>query len=577
MKNRLLIWLLIACGVLAICSFAVIPLFHAGLFTMHDDEQVARLQQMYLVISQGQIPPRWIPDLGFGFGYPLFNFYPPLVYYVGSLIHFLGFSFIDSTKIVFGLGFVLAALAMFLWVRKHYGIIPGLFAAILYTYAPYHSVDSYVRGALSEFFSWIFIPLILLAIDLLIEKKEKKYIVLLGILFGLLMLSHTLVMLQFGPLLLVYLGFLFFQKRNRNFTMLMQLLLGLGLGLGLTAYFWLPSILEKQYTLVDAILTKELASYAIHFVCPIQLWSGIWGYGGSAAGCLDGLSFQIGKVQTIIGSLGVILSILFLFKRRLLVSIGSAVLFLCSIFLVLPYSKFLWDVATPFWYIQFPWRYLLFVAVFSAFLGGFVLFLVQKRFGTVIAIVLGLSLSLVAVFQVRNYFQPQAYRMVTDKDMVSLEELQVHVSGLSYEYVPKEEPTMLSPQKTTELVLPTYGGVDSSSYGYPPSNMKVVEVENKSYLKKYIVRVYNTKLYNSAIFQVNTFIFPGWTVYVDGKEQKKLIDNYFHVIQVELPAGRHEVTVKFNNTPIRVIASGISLVTIGILMTCLFLFKRKKQ
>ncbi|HYK09087.1 MAG TPA: 6-pyruvoyl-tetrahydropterin synthase-related protein, partial [Candidatus Eisenbacteria bacterium] len=422
MKNKVLFFL-IPILLLGICVFALLPLFHAGLFSMHDDEQVARLQQMYLVLSQGQLPPRWIPDLGFGFGYPLFNFYPPLVYYVGSFIHLFGFSFVNSTKIVFGLGFVFAALAMFLWVRKHYGIIPGLFAAILYTYAPYHSVDIYVRGALSEFFSWIFIPLILLVIDLLFEKREKKYSILLGIFFGLLMLSHTLVMLQFGPLLLVYLGFSFLQKKNRTINVVMQLLLGFGLGLGLTAYFWLPSILEKQYTLVDAILTKELASYAIHFVCPIQLWSGIWGYGGSAAGCLDGLSFQIGKVQAFVGGLGIVLSVLFLFKRRLLVSTSNAVLFICSIFLVLPYSKFLWDIAMPFWYIQFPWRYLLFVAVFSAFLGGFVLSMVEKRFGKFIAIILGLVLSLVAVFQVRNYFQPQAYRMITDAQMTSKDEL----------------------------------------------------------------------------------------------------------------------------------------------------------
>src|SRR5260370_36359340 len=106
MKSKVSIFLIGFAVFFCICLFAIIPLFHSGLFTMHDDEQVARLSQMYLVLSQGQFPPRWIPDLGFGFGYPLFNFYPPLVYYLGSVIHFIGFSFIDSTKIVMGIGFL---------------------------------------------------------------------------------------------------------------------------------------------------------------------------------------------------------------------------------------------------------------------------------------------------------------------------------------------------------------------------------------------------------------------------------------------------------------------------------------
>ena len=65
--------ILISVGIFAICLFALLPLFHAGFFTIHDDEQIGRLQQMFLVISQGQIPPRWMPDLGFGFGVLLYR------------------------------------------------------------------------------------------------------------------------------------------------------------------------------------------------------------------------------------------------------------------------------------------------------------------------------------------------------------------------------------------------------------------------------------------------------------------------------------------------------------------------
>src|SRR3990170_5624014 len=96
--------------VIALTLPAMIPLFHRGYFSMHDDQQVVRLYELDRALAAGQFPARWVADLGFGFGYPLFIFYPPLVYYVGEIYHLLlGTSFIDSTKLVFMSAFIAAA------------------------------------------------------------------------------------------------------------------------------------------------------------------------------------------------------------------------------------------------------------------------------------------------------------------------------------------------------------------------------------------------------------------------------------------------------------------------------------
>ena len=56
-------------------SFLIKP----GLYwNMHDDMQLVRQLEMDKCLKDGQIPCRWTPDLGYGYGYPLFNFYPPL-------------------------------------------------------------------------------------------------------------------------------------------------------------------------------------------------------------------------------------------------------------------------------------------------------------------------------------------------------------------------------------------------------------------------------------------------------------------------------------------------------------------
>src|SRR3989344_8526369 len=88
-----------------------------GYFPMHDDTQVGRVVVMGRALRNGQFPVRWVSDLGYGYGYPLFNFYGPLPYYVGGALYAAGFSGLVATKIMFGIGIVGASLTMFLFVR----------------------------------------------------------------------------------------------------------------------------------------------------------------------------------------------------------------------------------------------------------------------------------------------------------------------------------------------------------------------------------------------------------------------------------------------------------------------------
>src|SRR3989344_3088340 len=79
---------------------AIKDLLVPGYFTMHDDLQILRLDGMHQCIKDLQIPCRWISDAGFGLGYPMFNYYPPLPYYVAEAFHLLGFDLFWSIKLV---------------------------------------------------------------------------------------------------------------------------------------------------------------------------------------------------------------------------------------------------------------------------------------------------------------------------------------------------------------------------------------------------------------------------------------------------------------------------------------------
>jgi len=182
---------------LIIISPTFLPLFAKGYFYMQDDLQAFRIQQMDKCFQDFQIPCRWVPDAGYGYGYPQFNYYPPFVYYFGELIHFLGFQFVDSVKILFILGYILSALAMFVLINSLAGVFPALIGSIVYTYAPYKAVEVYVRGALSEFWSFVFFPFIFWSSYLLIKTGKKSYFVLFSLFLAFLLTTHILMTIAF--------------------------------------------------------------------------------------------------------------------------------------------------------------------------------------------------------------------------------------------------------------------------------------------------------------------------------------------------------------------------------------------
>ena len=77
-----------------------------GWFPMHDDAQIQRVFLMHQSLQEGQFPVRSVDLLGYGYGYPLFNFYNPLPYYFGALIMFIGLNALIATKIIFIIPFI---------------------------------------------------------------------------------------------------------------------------------------------------------------------------------------------------------------------------------------------------------------------------------------------------------------------------------------------------------------------------------------------------------------------------------------------------------------------------------------
>src|SRR3989344_7898851 len=229
------------------------PLFSAPFFTHHDDVQVIRLFEMDKCFKDGQIPCRWVPDLGGVYGYPMFNYYAPLPYYFGEIFYFLSGSLLFSVKVMFATSFLGAFVFMYLLAKKFFGKLGGSLSAIFYALAPYHAVDFYVRGAMGEMWGFMFFPIIFWAIIRLKEKINILNLLLFAISIAGLITTHNLSAMIFLPLVLIFITLLVLNSKDYKF--LWFSIGSLILGILISSFYLLPVIVEKNLVHVDTTIS----------------------------------------------------------------------------------------------------------------------------------------------------------------------------------------------------------------------------------------------------------------------------------------------------------------------------------
>lgn len=559
-KRLLFLFDLLLLFIITIPTF--ISLLNNQYFSMHDDQHVARLFLLDQGMRQGNFYPRFVGGLGFGYGYPLFNFYPPLVYYLGEFFHLIGFSYFWSIKLVFILGFVVAAFGIYLLVRKKIGRFPALLSVVLYNYFFYHAVNAYVRGALAEFFSMGIIPFVFLALDNLAEKRSLRNSFWFGVSIALLIICHPLI--AFPSIFYIGLFFIyyFFSLQYDRIIFFKQFIVAWFIGLSLSAFFWLPSMVERQNTLVDSILTKELASYKIHYVNFSQFLYSLWGYGGSIAGPTDGLTFQLGKIHIVLALSAFFLSILIFLRNKnkdyLKYFYFVFFLLIFSLWMSTQLSSFIWDNVKYLWYLQFPWRFLTFAGLFISIAGGYFAFFLldffsKSRLTKLLNKALIIFLLFMTVIVYQKYFRPQKLLTVTDKKLTSFQEISWRVSRTSFEFVPKGVQTKKSELGTTVLDIDNKN-LPKQIYQLNKDEVKIEILENK-----FVKKTFKVNVESPAEFQLNTFHFLGWTAYLDNQKIKISSNNKLKLITVQLPKGEHTLSFIFEDTLVRKIANGVSL------------------
>lgn len=132
---------------LALSLLPTVSLFRPGAYESGDfNLHIYRIMSFYDTLKDGNFMPSWAANINGTYGNPIFIFNYSLPYYIVSLFHFVGFSFIVSMKIMLGLTFIFSGIFMFVTIRKILNSALAAFtAAVLYLFAPYHLVDFHFR------------------------------------------------------------------------------------------------------------------------------------------------------------------------------------------------------------------------------------------------------------------------------------------------------------------------------------------------------------------------------------------------------------------------------------------------
>jgi hypothetical protein len=531
---------LIIPAILAILFFlSSYRLFRPGYFSMQDNMHVFRLSQFDQCLRDHQIPCRYIPDGGLGYGYPLFNYYSPLPYAYAETFHLLGLSYIDSIKLVFITGFLLSLIGFYLFCRIYFNPSASLVGASFYLFAPYRAVDAYVRGALAEFFALSLVPFVFLFAYRYIQKSSTKNYLFFILATSSLLLSHNLTSLIFIPLLIVY---LLISLRRKS----LKILLPLFLSFTLSAFFTLPALLEKQFVTVST-MTEGYFNYVNHFATISQLFlSRFWGYGASLWGPVDDMSFSVGHLHWLIPIIALsasqILKKNIKLRHLLITFFFNSLLFL---FLTHNRSTFIWQ-ALPFMpYFQFPWRFLG-PAVFGLSLvsASFITIfpkLLQKYFTAILII-------LVILFNIQYFHEDLWFANQTDAQILSPQNFLAQSGAGLRDYWPiygQTYPKQRAPH------LPEIVDGQATITGYERlSNQLFANIESSASATLVIPQVY----------------FPGWSAYLDNSPLPISLEPELGLISLNVPSGHHRLILKLRNTPLRTLANLLSLVSVPIIL-----------
>ena len=216
--------------------FVCLPLLNKNCNIYIDDgiQHLCRLIGTEQTLVSKQFLPMIMSNFCNNFGYSWNIFYSPLTAYIPLIFRIFSFSFETCLKLFIFVVTVATGIAMYKFVikiTKNKNI--AILASVLYIIAPYRITDMYVRMALAELTSFIFIPMVFSGMYSIINENKKSSLLIIGA--SGLIFTHTVVCMYTAMLCFVYL-IVFIRKLNKK--SILNLLVSLLMIVLITSFYW---------------------------------------------------------------------------------------------------------------------------------------------------------------------------------------------------------------------------------------------------------------------------------------------------------------------------------------------------
>lgn len=488
----------------------ILPLFKNGFFQSDDGEwMIIRFSAFHQSLRDGQIPARFLSRLNNEYGYPVANFLYPGFMYFAEIIKILGFGFVDTIKIIFGIALIESFIFTFFWLTRLFNKQSAFVGALIYLYAPYHLFDAYHRGSIGEVVALAVVPFILWQLE-----RKSFYWTSLGI--AMLILSHNTLALLFMPIIVIYMVIVGNQSLIIN-------LYSLILGIGIAAFFWLTALFDLKYTIFSQTTVSSWSNYFAD-----------------------------------ISLIGVSIFLVFATSAYLILKKNSYknysmfmaffILGLISLFFSTSLSSFLWPLL-PVSFVQFPFRFLSIVILCASFLTAYFLSNINQKYFFISSLIF----VIVITFSAKDFIMPKVFFNKGEGFYAT----NMGTTTVKNEYMPlwvKQIPTE-RPKNIIE-VIKGKGEISNSKITAKTISFKIDMQEN-------------------GVVRVNKIYFPGFVANVDNTLTSISYINEFGVMDIEVSSGKHIVDIAFKETPVRIVADIISVVSLLVLL--LFVYTQRKK
>jgi hypothetical protein len=528
----------------ALALALLIPLFTHALFGGdlifgHDSlEYPPRLTEFAKILDDHQFPPVWAPDLGNGHGQPLFEFAPPLIYAVALPFFKAGMSLANSLQFGLAILFAIGAIAVFLIGRRlSFSRVVSVGAAAAWLFAPYQALDIYVCARFAESAAIAVAPLALLGLINAVQQPTAISVVLGALALALVPLAHNAIALLMFPAFALFVAARSAVSDHRLKTAAAGAGVLVG-GLGLSAFFWLPALLERDYVKTD-LLRTDFLNWTNYIISPSQLFWSPWGFGYAMRGPGNGISYSLGLVHIALAVAGFLIAIRAANRVRRLDATVFAASTIVAALLATDLSWTIWEHVATLQYLAYPWRILCVPALFMPLLALYALERMGPRLTSAAVVVLVLfNIAHTAPKGVQKYDEAFYSADLIARNGINTSTREEYEPKTVY-LRPNFDSVLLKGVRSTPAVTLLAANSDSQSFKVDSSE--------------------------PALMQDSVFDYPGWTVLIDDHEIPTSPALESGQITFNLSAGTHNVSVELRPTPIRRLSSFISLATAALM------------